>query len=71
MKIRKAPTFLRQYRMEGGVVHFTKVIHEIVKFNLKFKISSLMADTVILTEHLDQIQRQREFALRQKKLMML
>ena len=52
--------------MEGGVVHFIKVIHEIVKFNPKLKISSLMEDTVIITEQLEQIQRQREFALHPK-----
>ena len=66
MKIRTAPSFLGQDRKEGGVVQFTKVIHEIVKINPKFKISSLMADTVIITEHLEEIQRQREFALRPK-----
>ena len=70
MKIRTAPSFRGQDRMEGGVVQFTKVIHEIVKFNPKFKISSFMPDTVIVTEHLEQIQRHREFALRLKKLML-
>ena len=68
MKTRKAPTFLGQDRMEGDVVHLAKVINEIVKFNPNFKISSLMADTVIISEHLEQIQKQRQFALRPKKI---
>ena len=66
MKIRKASTFLRQDRMECCLVHFAIDIHQIVNLNAKFEISSLMADTVIITEHLEQMQKQREFALRPK-----
>ena len=66
MKIQKAPIFLDQDRMERSVGHLIKDIYEILNFNAKFKISTFMADTVIITVHLEQIQKQREFALRPK-----
>ena len=63
MKIRKAPTSLGQDRIEGSVVHFAKDIHEVLTFTSTLQLASLMTDTIVITEHLDNVKTHCNFTL--------
>ena len=68
MKIRKAPTSLGQDRIEGSVVHFAKDIHEVLSFTSNLNLSSLMTDTIVITEQLDNVKTHWNFTLRPTRI---
>ena len=61
MKIRKAPTSLDEDRIEGSVVHFAKDIHEVLTYTSNLNLNSLMIDTILITEHLDNVKTHCNF----------
>ena len=68
LKIRKAPNSLGQDRIDGSVVHFVKDIHEVFTFTSNLKLSSLMTDTIVITEHHDNVKTHWNFTLRPTRI---
>ena len=68
MKIRKAPMFLGQERLEGSVCHFPKNIHEVSDLSKSLMLSMAANENVILTETLETIHKERTFFIRLAKI---